>query len=212
MDSFEDLNENKKTSDLDDVYQTATFRLASINFVMYVITSIVGGSIILTGDRAVILFGLSISTLFRGWLWTPITSIFTHGSISHLGFNMIFLLIFGFRLEERNYSKKGIYMMYVITGVLSGVLSMFFFFGPNSFSVGASGAVFGLLGVNAGIEKKNNEPSYKKVLYVSIMFFVLSGVSPNTNIFAHLFGLVIGYYLGKSEYIEQYNNDLAKFT
>ncbi|MHA2276893.1 MAG: rhomboid family intramembrane serine protease [Candidatus Kariarchaeaceae archaeon] len=209
---MEDIDYNTNISspstNIDDVYKTATFRLFSINLGMYIITSIIGGSIILTGRTAVILFGISSRTLFKGWIWTPITSIFAHGSISHLGFNMIYLLIFGFRLEERNYSKNGIYLMYLITGVLSGVLSMLIFFTDNSVSLGASGAVFGLLGVNVGIEKKNNDPNYKKVLYMSVILFVFSGVSPNTNIFAHLLGLLFGYYLGKSDYIENYNLDI----
>ena len=96
MENSDFIKYKKEGSEIDDVYRTATFRLASINFVMYIITSIIGGSIMITGSTAVILFGLSFQTLFMGWIWTPITSIFTHGSISHLGFNMIYLFIFGF--------------------------------------------------------------------------------------------------------------------
>ena len=156
------------------------------------------------------MFGLSLDSLARGWYWTPFTSIITHGSIAHIGFNLIYLFVFGFKLEERGYNKTGIYLIYITTGVAAGMLSLFFFFNYTDVTLGASGAVFGLLGANVAIEKKNNEPSYKKVLYLSILLFIFS-VGPNTNVFAHLLGLIFGYILGMSDFIENYNDGLAKY-
>ena len=86
--------------------------LLGVNLVFYVITSVIGGGIFLTGRTAIVLFGISINSLEAGLFWTPFTSLFTHSSIAHLGSNMIFLLIFGFRMEERNYSDNGIYLAY----------------------------------------------------------------------------------------------------
>ena len=108
-------------------------------------------------------------------------------------------MIFGSKLEERGFSDKGIYFAYVITGVLAGLLSMFLF-SSNTISVGASGAVFGILGVNVGVERKLNDPNYKRILAVSIIFLIFSGGSPGTNVFAHLYGLIFGIILGNSEY------------
>ncbi|MCE7735187.1 MAG: rhomboid family intramembrane serine protease [Candidatus Heimdallarchaeota archaeon] len=211
MEDSEYFEDTREVREIDDVYKTATFELASINFVMYIITSIVGGSIIITGQRAAVLFGVSIDSVLNGAIWTPITSIFTHGSISHLGFNLIYLFIFGFKLEERGYNKNGIYFIYIVTGVGAGILSLFLFFSPTSLTLGASGAVFGLLGANVGISKKNNEPTYKRVLFFSVFLFIFSS-GENTNVFAHLLGLIIGYFIGMSDYIENYNDELTKFT
>lgn len=199
-----------KTEIIDDPYKTATFYLASINVLMYILTSSMSGSLT-TGNTAGTLFGLSINTLLAGWIWTPLTSIFAHGNLPHLGFNLIYMFIFGFKLEERGYSKDGIYFIYIFTGVLAGILSLIFFYNPSSFTLGASGAVFGLLGANVGIEKKNNDPNYKRVLYLSIILFIFSGTAPNTNIIAHLIGLLAGYYLGKSEFLDRYNIEMEKF-
>jgi len=199
-----------KSETIDDPYKTATFYLASINVIMFILTSVMSGSLT-TGNKVGTLFGLSIETLFQGRIWTPVTSIFAHGNLPHLGFNLIYLFIFGFKLEERGYNKDGIYFIYIFTGITAGIFSLLFFFGSNSFTLGASGAVFGLLGANVGIEKKNNDPNYKRVLYLSIILFIFSGSAPNTNVFAHLIGLIVGYYLGKSDFLEKYNTELSNY-
>ncbi|MHA2501457.1 MAG: rhomboid family intramembrane serine protease [Candidatus Kariarchaeaceae archaeon] len=77
----------------------------------------------LIGDPALVLFGFSYYSLSLGLLWTPITSMFTHSGIAHLGGNMIFLFIYGFKLEERGYSGQGIYIAYIVTGLLASLLS-----------------------------------------------------------------------------------------
>ena len=184
-------------------WQRPTMYLVFINIGMYVITTIIGGSFLFTGNLPIALFGLSIYGILHGLIWTPLTSIFTHGSISHIGGNMIFLLIFGLRLEDRNYSDKGIYYAYLIIGITSGILSSFFF-SIYSVSVGASGSVFGLIGVNAGIERREGDPNYKRVLMVSGILFIMSS-APNTNVFDHLLGIIIGYYMGKSEWFSQFD-------
>lgn len=193
-------------------WQGPTMYLVGVNLIFYIFTSIIGGGIIFTGPRALVLFGISIDSLQAGWFWTPFTSLFTHSSISHLGSNMIFLLVFGLRMEERNYSDRGIYFAYLATGFIAGTLSMFLFFESSSLSVGASGCVFGLLGLNYGIEKKESNPNSRKILGVSIIFLIFSGTSPSTNIFAHLFGWIAGYILGFSDYFQKFNMELEKFT
>lgn len=192
-------------TDEEESLEGATLYLALINFIVFVFTSLWGGSIISIGIKPLFYLGLSIPGLEYGNFWTPVTSIFVHSSIAHIGFNLIYLLIFGFRLEERGYNDQGIWTAYLITGIFAGLLSLPLL-GENSISVGASGAVFGLLGVNVGVEHKNNDPNYKKVLFAAIIFFVLSGTAERTNIFAHLFGLLLGYLLGKSNYFFQFKD------
>lgn len=189
-------------------WQRPTMYLVFVNMGMYVVTTILGRSFIITGELPIVLFGFSIYGFLHGLIWTPVTSIFTHGSIAHIGGNMIFLLIFGLRLEDRNYSDKGIYYAYLIIGVASGILSSVFF-SIYSVSVGASGAVFGLIGVNAGIERREGDPNYKRVLMVSGILFIMSS-APNTNVFDHLIGLIIGYYMGKSEWYGQFDLSMKK--
>ena len=178
--------------------------MCGINIVFYVITSIISRSLTTSGFAAA-LFGLSLRLLSLGFFWTPITSIFTHSNLAHLGGNMIFLLIYGFRLEEKGFMYKPVVFAYLVTGLCAGVFSLIFFFFVDSVTLGASGSVFGLLGVNYGIMRRYNDPNARKVLYVSVILFVFSS-SPNTNVFAHLIGLLVGIFVGQTDYFEHMND------
>jgi len=83
-------------------------------------------------------------------LWTFITSMFMHGSIFHLFVNMLSLFFIG-NLIEKIVGKKRYFWIYLFSGIFAGVLFVllsFVFVGDyNSFAVGASGAIFGLIGV-----------------------------------------------------------------
>ena len=80
---------------------------------------------------------------------TLITSIFMHGSIAHIGGNMLFLYIFGDNVEDRIGHMRYV-IFYLLVGVLASlanVMSTFMFGGdPLIPSLGASGAISGILG------------------------------------------------------------------
>jgi membrane associated rhomboid family serine protease len=80
---------------------------------------------------------------------TLLTSMFMHGGLAHLGGNMLYLWIFGDNLEDK--MGKGRYLgFYLLTGLLASLAHVFstFAFGgnPNIPSLGASGAISGVLG------------------------------------------------------------------
>jgi membrane associated rhomboid family serine protease len=80
---------------------------------------------------------------------TLLTAMFMHGGIAHLGGNMLYLWIFGDNLE--NVMGHGRYLgFYLLTGVLAGLAHVLVtaFFGGNTLipSLGASGAISGVLG------------------------------------------------------------------
>lgn len=106
-------------------------------------------------------FALSANTLFSGAVWTLLTSMFTHFWLPHLLFNIISLFFVG-NFLERIIGRKKFLCFYIISGIFAGifysVLSFYFgaselgskiFVNPNTFSVGASGAIFGLVGLIA---------------------------------------------------------------
>jgi membrane associated rhomboid family serine protease len=66
---------------------------------------------------------------------------FLHGGIDHILFNMIALALFGFILERIIGSKRFL-IVYFISGIIAGVVSTFFY----TASIGASGAIFGVMG------------------------------------------------------------------
>jgi membrane associated rhomboid family serine protease len=77
--------------------------------------------------------------------WTLITSQFLHGGLMHIGFNMLFLWVFGNNIEDSLGHFKFL-VFYLGCGVLAGLTH--WFFGMNSMTptVGASGAIAGVMG------------------------------------------------------------------
>ena len=94
------------------------------------------------------IFGLIPAMVVRGWVWQLVTYMFLHGQgLSHLLFNLLFLWLFGSELE-RIWGGRAFVKYYFISGIGAGVfaviLGMFTDAGYVR-TVGASGAIFGLL-------------------------------------------------------------------
>ena len=98
-----------------------------------------------------------LNILHGKYLWTFITSMFMHGNLAHLFFNMFSLAFIG-SFVEKIIGRKRFISFYLISGLFAGIvfvaLSGLFgnsilgakiFGDPNISGVGASGAIFGLL-------------------------------------------------------------------
>ena len=111
-----------------------------------------------------------------GQYYRLITAMFIHGSIVHIVFNMLILFQFGSAIEEFIGSLR-FATLYFLAGI-GGSVASFFFNDPFAFSVGASGAIFGLMGA---------------YLMVNI---VLGFVLPNIDWYGHFGGLAVGLAVG----------------
>lgn len=124
-----------------------------------------------------------------GEVWRLITAGFLHGSFLHLLFNMYVLWLLGSELEELLGHLK-FTSLYLIS-LLGGSATSYYFSNPASFSVGASGAVFGLMGaflvVGSRLRQDVSQVMVLIALNVGIGFMV-----PNIDWRAHLGGLVAG--------------------
>jgi membrane associated rhomboid family serine protease len=92
---------------------------------------------------------LTPSRVFPGFeLWQPFTYMWLHspGDVSHILFNSLFLWMFGGSLEQR-WGGRGFVKFYLMCGVGAGlvVLAAGSIFQPNVPTVGASGAIYGLV-------------------------------------------------------------------
>ena len=76
--------------------------------------------------------------------WTFVTSMFLHGDVLHIGYNLIALFIFGLILESVIGSRR-LLAVFFGTGILAGFVSIFFY----NAVIGASGAIFGIIGTLA---------------------------------------------------------------
>ncbi len=129
-----------------------THKLIIINVVAYIV-----GITLLTQlgeDFILTQIALTPSLILSGKsIWTFLTSMFMHGSIFHLFANMFSLFFVG-RLLEKIIGKKRFFWTYMMAGLAGGIffiLAGLIFGGLDIPAVGASGALFGLLGVLAVI-------------------------------------------------------------
>lgn len=76
---------------------------------------------------------------------TLITAMFIHGSLMHIGSNMLFLWVFGDNVEDR-FGHVGYTVFYLVTGIAAGLTHVWVNSSSTVPSVGASGAIAGVLG------------------------------------------------------------------
>ena len=146
-------------------------------------------------------FGRGDHTLIAlGEYWRFVTPIFLHSqhSVGHIIFNSFALILFAPPLEQILGRIKFI-LVYLLTGTLANVLTFIAIPSPY-LHVGASGAVFGILGLYLFMvffEKRLISPSDAKlILIITIISLVMTFLRPNVNVLAHLFGLIGGFALG----------------
>jgi rhomboid protease GluP len=171
-----------------------TYALITVNSLVYVYTSVVGGNFLETHTRVLLLLGQVNPFVMQGWYWQLITAMFVHINIVHIVSNMFFLFIFGLRAEEL-FREREFYMIYFGSGLAGNLLTLIV--GPYAFTVsaGASGAIFGLFGANVIYLRKLLQRPLVDALFYAFIFFMFS-ISANVNILAHLGGLVAGLLMG----------------
>jgi len=74
-------------------------------------------------------------------IWRFVTAVFLHGGLGHLAYNLFALALFGSILEKLVGEKKFMFV-FLVTGILANLFSVNFY----SSSLGASGAIFGVIG------------------------------------------------------------------
>ena len=146
----------------------------------------------LLGDVLIANFALFAPSVANGKWWLLITAGFLHGSIFHLLFNVYILWVIGSQLESIVGNIKFLIIYFV--SVVGGSLASYWFSPFGSYSIGASGAIFGLMGAMLVIGRKRNlDISQITTLVVInvVIGFVLSGIDWR----AHLGGLAAGAFI-----------------
>jgi len=168
----------------------ATKALIMINVFFYLVLGFAGSNMLRIDIDLARLFGLSREGLASGQLWQPISSLFFHFDIAHLGYNMIFLALFGPKAEEL-YGSRRFLLIYFTSGIVASVV--FLMYPPMSISGGASGAIFGILGANLVALRGKYPHGMKNSLLYGFLFFILA---KSAGFMAHLVGLVFGFAVG----------------
>lgn len=140
--------------------------------------------------------------LKKFYLWQLVTYMFLHGSFFHLFFNMFILWMFGSELEAR-WGTNMFLRYYFITGIGAGAVYVLARFASPIPTIGASGAIFGLL-LAFGLTFPNRyvylyffipiKAKFLVLIFGAIEFFA-AFAAPRDNIahFAHLGGLLVGF-------------------
>ena len=118
-----------------------------------------------------------------------VTVALTHAGLLHLGFNMYSLMVLGNPIEAAFGPRKLLIVFFV--SLLTGSLASAYFASAYSYSVGASGAIFGLFGAFAIVGTKIGADIRSIVVIIGINFvigFAMGGVDWR----AHLGGLIGG--------------------
>ena len=121
--------------------------------------------------------------------WRLVTSAFLHGGLLHLGMNMLMLWWIGAPMEEA-IGRARFLVLYVVSGLAgsAGVLVL----SPTDVTVGASGAIFGILGAALVFERQRNYVLGGSALSIIVLNLVLTFAIPNISIGGHLGGLAGG--------------------
>jgi membrane associated rhomboid family serine protease len=137
----------------------------------------------------------------NGQWWRLFTALFVHFSLLHLLLNMWVLWNVG-GLCERLFGRTTLLFLYVSAGVLASLTSVAW--NPGDSSVGASGAIFGLLGAFLAFlsqQRHQIPPTIVRKHWISTSAFVLfnlvsGAIQPGIDNAAHVGGLLSGFVLG----------------
>lgn len=171
---------------------TLTDGIILANVLMFIVSNIID----FTGRDGLFILGSKVNILIGfGEYWRLLTSMFLHADVLHILFNMLMLNFLG-RDIEKFYGKWKFLAIYLLGGLVGSGASYVF---TSANSVGASGAIFALLGANLYLYKVN--PKLYKSIYgtdliaLTVFNIVLGVVRPNIDMAGHIGGLIGGFFL-----------------
>ena len=131
-----------------------------------------------------------------GYWWTLLTAIYLHGSLLHIAFNLLWIHQLAPAVEQA-YGRSRLVLIFTGGGVLGFVISNWAGVGTT---IGASGAVFGLLGAMAAYGRSRGGlfgmAVFRQYWQWAVVLFVMGFLMPGVNNFAHAGGFVGGYLTG----------------
>ena len=181
---------------------SATYFLIAVNAVIFLIMVIRGVPWMLPGGEQILAWGGDFGpATLSGQYWRLITASFLHIGLPHLAINMWSLYVVVPPIE-RMFGKTITFAIYLLTGVGASLLSLFW--NPIRISAGASGALFGFIGVIiaffhfAHLKTRPELVSHIRswAMRMALINLVFGATVPGINNMAHLGGLVTGLITG----------------
>jgi rhomboid protease GluP len=189
------------------ILDAESFKEAKITLLLIFIniTSYIVFNLVLDIEYLLLLAQINSKVIVDFELWRLITSMFLHADVIHLFSNMVALLIFGAAVEN-NFKRYQYIIIYFLSGLIGNIFSLILL--PlNVISLGASGAIFGLIGA-AFIFFAREDQSFILLGLIYIVYFIIMSFAPGINPWAHLFGLLggvaFGYFFKHKKKYEDY--------
>lgn len=173
----------------------ATFGLIAVTALVFVAQLL---SQAIVGSDIVLYYGAKINeNLAAGEAWRLVTPVFLHAGLLHIGVNMYSLWALG-PAVERFFGHARFLIVYLLSGISGVMLSLVMSSNP---SVGASGAIFGLLGALAtflylhrATFGKLGAMQLRQLVFVALLNLGM-GLTPGIDNWGHVGGLVAGVAL-----------------
>ena len=172
----------------------ATYILIGINILMFLISALMSRNLIAIDSLTLLKLGANNSYIVSHYheVWRLVTCMFLHGGIFHILCNMYALYYLGMQIEKI-FGKVKFIIIYFLSGIAASLLSNMF---SNSISVGASGAIFGLLGALLVYYIKErdriNKGAIENIVVIILLNLFIGFSSSNIDNFAHIGGLIFG--------------------
>nr|WP_315103799.1 rhomboid family intramembrane serine protease [uncultured Catonella sp.] len=187
-----------------------TFILIGLNLVIYIVLNMF---LLQNGIDIISYFDNSWMTVKEnGEYYRIFTSMFLHADLNHLLNNMFVLFIIGKRYEESE-GKFRFGLVYFLGGILASIASLSYnmILGNEIVSLGASGAIFALIGASvASVIKCRNKLKTisKKQMILFAVFSLYAGfANTTTDNIAHLGGLIAGFLIGLAITEQSHNQE-----
>jgi membrane associated rhomboid family serine protease len=166
-----------------------TKTLVAINVGIYLLELGLGGTVSGTGNEIYNNGVLAGPLVDQGDWWRLITAAFLHYGPLHLALNMLALWWFGAAVEQ--VLGRGRYLLlYLVSGLAGSAGALIA--APNALTVGASGAIFGILGAAFVLERQGTYVLGGGALSIIVLNIAFSFAIPGISIGGHLGGLAGG--------------------
>jgi membrane associated rhomboid family serine protease len=175
-----------------------TFALIGLNVGVFVLALALGGELNGTGswiyEKGVLVSSAVDSSgqvvgVSEGEWWRLITATFLHYGLIHLGMNMLVLWFIGPALEEY-FGHARYLLVYLVSGLAGSAGALIW--SPNALTVGASGAIWGIMGAALVLEARKIWVFGGQAMGLVVFNLAISFVIPGISIGGHIGGLIGG--------------------
>jgi membrane associated rhomboid family serine protease len=181
----------------------ATVTLVAINVVVYLITVFQGSGVGRPGGELFEKGALVGVLVADGEWWRLVTAMFLHASLLHIAFNMFALYWLGSVVEEA--IGTGRFLLVYFAAGLAGSAGALVFSSPLAITVGASGAIFGIMGALLVLEYLTTGSFAGQAAGLILINLVITFTIPNISVGGHIGGLAGGlaatYVLMRTRYV-----------